>query len=152
MNLRSGNGKSLYNGVSFGLDSLGLAQSGLAFTARYTLSQAKDNLSSTFSESTNNFNLGLLDPFDPDLDYGFADYDVRHRGAFSATYEVPAFRNDAGIKRTLLGGWQATAIFTAQTGAPFTVFDCSVVVTVCYRLLDVGNLNTKGASKPGEVD
>jgi hypothetical protein len=152
MNLRSGNGKSQYHGVTFGLDSLGIASTGLAFTARYTLSQAKDNLSSTFSESNNNFNLGLLDPFDPDLDYGYADYDVRHRSAFSATYEVPAFRNEPGMKRALLGGWQATAIFTAQTGAPFTVFDCSFGVTVCYRLIEVGNLNTKPSGALREVD
>jgi hypothetical protein len=152
MNLRSGNGKSLYNGVSFGLDSLGLGDTGLAFTARYTLAHAKDNLSSTFSESTNNFNLGLLDPFDPDLDYGDADYDLRHRAALSATYEIPAFRNDAGMKRALLGGWMATALFTAQTGAPFTVFDCSHAVTVCYRLLDMGNLNTSPSGSLREVD
>jgi hypothetical protein len=51
----------------------------LQFTARYTLSSAKDNLSSTFSDSNANGSLGLLDPFDPNVDYGYADFDSRHR-------------------------------------------------------------------------
>ncbi len=48
---------------------------------------ALDNLSSTFSESANNFNLGYLNPYNPRLDYGNADYDVRHRVAIGGLYE-----------------------------------------------------------------
>ena len=66
-NTRGNRGKSQYHGVSFGLESRRIGNTGLQFTARYTLAQAKDNLSSTFSEGGNsNFQLGYLDAFDPD--------------------------------------------------------------------------------------
>ena len=37
-------------------------------------------LSTTFTESTNqgSFVLGYLDPLDPNLDYGYAEFDARH--------------------------------------------------------------------------
>ena len=65
--------------MTLGLDSRMLGDTGLQFSANYTLSNAKDNLSSTFSDAGNNFNLGYLDAFDPMLDWGYAQFDVRHR-------------------------------------------------------------------------
>ena len=78
-NTRGNRGQSQYHGVTLGLESRKLGSSGLQFTAKYTFSNAKDNLSSTFSDSGNDFNLGYLDAFDPMLDYGYAGFDVRHR-------------------------------------------------------------------------
>jgi hypothetical protein len=114
-----------------------LADWGLDLRGTYTYGRAKDNLSSTFSDSFNNFNLGFTDPFDPDLDWGWADFDVRHRATISGIYEFPFFKNSTGWAKALGGGWQASWIFTAQTGAPFTVFDCSYQVTTCARLAQV---------------
>lgn len=54
--------------------------SGGTLRANYTWSHAIDNLSSTFSESPNNLNLGLLDPFNKRLDTGDADFDIRTFG------------------------------------------------------------------------
>ncbi len=72
-NTRGNRGQSQYHGVTLGLESRKLGNTGLQFTAKYTLSHAKDNLSSTFSDSgSNDFNLGYLDAFDPMLDYGDA--------------------------------------------------------------------------------
>jgi hypothetical protein len=58
----------------------------------------------------------------------------------SGIYEFPFFKNATGWARTLGGGWQAAWIFTAQTGAPFTVFDCTYQVTACARMAQVGDL------------
>lgn len=109
---------------------------GLQFTARYQYGVTLDNLSSTFSESANNFNLGLLDPFNPRLDYGFADYDIRHRFVSSFNWEIPWGRNSQNWAARLLGGWELTGIFTARTGLPYTIFDCGNALQVCPRLME----------------
>jgi outer membrane receptor protein involved in Fe transport len=138
INGRANGGKSLYNGVTFSLENRGLGNTGLAFTSKYTLSRAKDNLSSTFSESNNNGNLGLLDPYNPDLDYGAADFDVRHRLSLSGIWAIPGPKS--GVLQQIAGGWQAIATFTAQSGAPFTIYDCTNSTTSCPRLLVVGSV------------
>ena len=67
-----------------------------------------------------NYNLGYLDAFDPMLDYGYAEFDVRHRVIVAGIWELPLFRNSEGATKTLLGGWQLNWIFTARSGHPFT--------------------------------
>lgn len=126
INSRGNNGYSNYNALIVGLASNNFRNRGLQFTARYSLSSAKDNLSSTFSDSNANASLGLLDPFDPKLDYGYADFDARHRFVSSFNYEIPLFKNaESSLVRNLLGGFSLTGILNARTGNPFTVFDCT---------------------------
>jgi hypothetical protein len=137
MNTRANGGRSRYHGLITGLGFSRLGDLGLDLNARYTYGRAKDNLSSTFSDSTNNTNLGFLDPFNPDLDWGWADFDVRHRATISGIYELPFAKTATGVTGALGGGWQVAWIFSAQTGAPFTVFDCSNAVLVCSRLAKV---------------
>ncbi len=94
-------GSSLYNGVTFGLDWRKLGDTGLQFTARYTLGWAKDDLSNTFSEGGNNGianGLGFLDPLNPDLDYGYAEFDVRHRFVGSAHLGAPTGEELDGLR------------------------------------------------------
>jgi hypothetical protein len=123
--------------VVFGLEGRRFGDTGLALTAKYTLSQAKDNLSGTFSDADNNgfFNLGYLDAFNPMLDYGYSGFDVRHRLSTGVIWNLPW-----GGMNTLAGGWQMNAIFTARSGYPFTVFDCTNGVNYCMRAIDNGNI------------
>src|SRR5581483_8116138 len=125
INFRGSNGDSYYNGLNVRVDSKNFQNYGLSLTANYTWSHAIDDLSSTFSESSNNFNLGFLSPFNPRLDRGNADFDVRHRVVVSALYEVPFPKNSNGFVQQVFGGWEAAPIFNAQTGTPFTVFDAT---------------------------
>lgn len=143
INTRGNNGFSNYNGITASLTSSNLLDLGLTLTARYTYSVAKDNLSSTFSESLNNFNLGLLDPFNPKLDYGFADFDVRHRFVASYVWDLPFFRNLKNpVVKNIFDGFTWTGIVRIQSGPPFTVFDCqSAIATVCIRLVPSGPIN-----------
>lgn len=145
-NTRGNRGQSQYHGITFGLESRRLAQSGFQVSAKYTLSHAKDNLSSTFSDSGNNFNLGYLDAFDPMLDYGDAEFDVRHRLAVSAIWQLPFFNNAGGLTRALLGGWQMTGIVTARTGYPFSLFDCDQGLGLCMRALDPDGIDKNATS------
>jgi len=148
-NTRGNRGRSQYHGVVFSADSRQFGDTGLALTSKYTLSHAKDNLSGTFSDADNSgyFNLGYLDPFDPMLDYGNAGFDVRHRFSASAIWSVPF-----GGNNTWAGGWQVNALFTARSGYPFTVFDCTNFGDFCMRALDAVGIDrhTGTATATGE--
>jgi len=156
INTRANNGFSNYNALIVGIAGNNFRNQGLQFTARYTLSTAKDNLSSTFSDSNANASLGLLDPFDPKLDYGYADFDARHRFVASFNYEIPFFKNaDSSFVRNVLGGFSLTGIVNARSGNPFTVFDCTTANSgACPRYVpstgrvtsSSGNLQSVGAN------
>jgi outer membrane receptor protein involved in Fe transport len=148
-NTRGNRGRSQYHGVTFGVESRRLGNLGLQFSAKYTLGRAKDNLSSTFSDSGNNFNLGYLDAFDPMLDWGYAEYDVRHRGAFSGIWVLPFARESGALLRALAADWQLNFIVTARTGFPFTVFDCTnAEFAVCMRAQDPVGINRNATGGP----
>lgn len=148
INTRANNGYSNYNALVLGIASNNFRNKGLQFTARYTLSSAKDNLSSTFSDSNANASLGLLDPFNPSLDYGYADFDSRHRFVSSFNYEIPFFKNaESSLVRNMLGGFALTGIFSARTGNPFTVFDCTTASSgACPRYVpSTGSISSGGS-------
>ncbi len=145
INTRGNGGLSQFNSVVLSLDSSNFRDSGLLLTARYRYGVARDNLSSTFSSSVNNFNLGLLDPFNPKLDYGYADFDLRHTFTTGFNWEVPFAKSTKGATKQLLQGWSVNGIFTARTGGPFTVFDCSNAITVCLRLVPTGAISKTGS-------
>ncbi len=64
----------------------------------------------------------VMDPFNTRLDYGLANWDLKHRFVSSFNYEIPFFKqtDNKALKYTL-GGWQTTGILTAQSGFPFAV-------------------------------
>jgi hypothetical protein len=146
LNTRGNLGFSNYKALIFSLDSSNLRNMGLQFTARYTLSEAKDNLSTTFSEGAyGSNNLGLLDPFNPNLDYGYAEFDARHRFVGSFNWELPWAKNTTGLAKQVLHGWVLTGIFNAHSGNPFSVFDCSnALFEVCPRLIPSGPVSFEG--------
>jgi outer membrane receptor protein involved in Fe transport len=136
---RGNQGFSTYKSLNNRFAMSNFLHSGVDLTVNYTWSHAIDNLSSTFFEAggqgvagqyggrnitTNNgnFDTGMLDPYHPKLDRGDADFDVRHRVVGSAIWKVPLGRQ-AGWMKTLLGGWNVSSVFTARSGAPFSVFD-----------------------------
>jgi TonB dependent receptor len=138
-NTRGNRGTSQYNGVTFSVDSRNIARSGVQVTGRYTISNAKDNLSSTFSDSAQGngaFNLGYLDAFNPSLDYGYAEFDVRHRLNLGLIWNLPFLDEGKGMKETLLGGWSLNAILNAHSGYAFSIYDCTNGLALCMRALD----------------
>ncbi len=123
INFREGAGFSSYNALNIRFNITNAWNSGLNLTSNYTYAHAIDNLSSTFSTSSGNLDLGLLDPFNPHLDRGNADFDLRHRIAISGTWEIPFAKNTHGVLRQAAHGWVVAPIFIAHTGTPFTIFD-----------------------------
>jgi hypothetical protein len=59
--------------------------------------------------------------FDESGEWARSSFDHRHQFVASGVYELPFFERASGVKKAALGGWRVNAIFTAQSGAPFTV-------------------------------
>jgi len=134
VNWRGSNADSYYHALNVRVQSTNFAQFGLTFSANYTWAHAIDNLSTTFSEvGTSAVNLGFLDPFRPAIDRGNADFDIRHRLSLSFVYEPPFGKNSTGWMRQALGGWSFAPIFSANTGTPYSVFDCTNAFEYCPR-------------------
>jgi hypothetical protein len=153
LNYRSARGFSRYNALNVSLKSRNLFNTGLQFNTNYTWAHAIDNLSTTFSESSNNNNLGYLDPFNPGLDKGSADFDVRHRFTASAIWDVPWLKNAQNpFIRQSLGGWSFAPIFTARTGTPYTEFDCTNIAFVrCPRMFTNAATSGNGSASSTPV-
>jgi len=132
INERGSNGFSHYNALNVKFQTQDLFHTGLSIVSNYTYAHALDNISSTFSDSLQGGSgyigsLGYTDFSDPRLDYGNADYDIRHRFVLTPIWETPWFKTGRGLLPQTAGGWSVAGIFTARTGTPFSVYDYSNV-------------------------
>ena len=144
INFRGSDGTSNYYSFTPSIESSNFMGTGMILTARYTYSKAKDNLSSVFSESGNNFNLGYTDPFNPMLDYGPADFDVRHRFIGSVIYPI-RFKSDNHLTNAIFGDWDVSAIVNIAGAAPFTVWDATNFnITSVRRMANGGQIINNG--------
>lgn len=128
INFRGSTGDNYHNALNTRFQTNNLANTGLSLTANYTWSHTIDNLSATFggsSEEPNGNTLGYLDAFNPRLDLGDSDYDIRHRLVVSAIWDVPLGKNSNGFMKEAAGGWELAPIFNARSGSPLTVYDCT---------------------------
>jgi len=142
INYRSDNGFSDYNSLNTRVTIRNVGHSGVNMVANWTWGNAIDNLSDTFSSSSNDVNLGYLDPFDPKLDKGPAQFDNRQRIAISGVWDVPFFKNTHGVFKQVFDGWGFAPIFTARTGNPYTIFDCTMAEFYCPRMMESSPLPT----------
>ncbi len=95
---------------------------GYQLTAAYTWSHAIDDVSDVF-DLAGAFTLPQNDS-GLRFERGNANFDVRHRFAFSAIGNLPylsRFNNARGAKGFFLGDWQFAMIANIQTGQPYTV-------------------------------
>jgi hypothetical protein len=147
INLREANADSYYNGVNLKVVDNNYQKYGLQLSANFTFSHALDDLSSTFSESNANFNVGYTQPFNPGLDRGNSDYDTRQRLVVSAVYKPKylEFKHSSHLVQTLAGGLEFAPIFIWRTGIPYTIFDCTNGnENMCDRINAVPGLQYKG--------
>jgi hypothetical protein len=65
------------------------------------------------------------DAFTPSNNYGLSNFSIPQAFKGYVVYQIPLGRGHAllsnGIGDAILGGWQASSLFEAQSGAPFTV-------------------------------
>ncbi len=83
---------------------------GLLFGFTYTLAKSSDNGSNQRDIIPNTYDAhGLWAP---------SDFDIRHVMIVNFLYELPVFRSQTNFAGKVLGGWQVSGIFQAQSGAP----------------------------------
>ncbi len=155
MNYRSDNGYSHYDAVTAQIKTNNLWNKGVGLNANYTWSHSLDNLSSTFTDSNSGtgsgvYYLGYLDAFNPKLNYGNSDYDIRHRFVLSGSWEIPWMKNaSSAVARHVLGGWGLGGIFKIRSGSPFSIFDCTNHGgTNCPEWISPGGVATTGSAVP----
>ncbi|HVJ08688.1 MAG TPA: TonB-dependent receptor [Acidisarcina sp.] len=122
INNRGAGGDSYYHAANVQFQSSNIRHTGLGVTANYTFAHQIDDLSTTFSETNNAFSLGYTDPFNPAMDRGNGDLDIRHRFVLAPIYQTPAYKNH-GLATYVVGGWQVTGIYQVHSGTPFTYYD-----------------------------
>jgi hypothetical protein len=95
------------------------AGAGLHFQGNYTWSKSIDTRSSSLGGEFGGSS--YMDPFNPRRDKSPSDFNLTHVFTGNASYRLPWGNNLSGVAAGLLGGWQVSGIFTAQTGRPFSV-------------------------------
>jgi outer membrane receptor protein involved in Fe transport len=147
INYRSNDGFSRFNALTVRARIANAFNSRLLLRATYTWSEAIDNVSSTFSEDPNNLTFGLLDPYDPQLSRGRADFDQRHRASLSAIWDVPVPHSNR-FANAFLSGWTIASIFIARSGNPYSLYDCTHALSTCpYAMFD-GPVPRNGSADP----
>jgi outer membrane receptor protein involved in Fe transport len=148
MNYRSDNGYSHYNALNVRYGVTNLGNKGLGLTANYTYSHSLDNISSTFSDGYESlYGLGYLDAFNPRLNYGNSDFDIRHRLNLAATWDVPWLKSASNaFVRTAFGGWGMGLIYNVRSGLPFSIFDSTGYNGQGYPLWAPGQVVARSAS------
>ena len=89
----------------------------------YTWSTFIDDASEIFNPQPQGEIAVPQDSFNRRADRARSSYDRPHRFTGNAVYEFPFFRDQHALTGHFLGGWQANAFFTLQSGTPFTVLN-----------------------------
>ncbi|MGA2135645.1 MAG: carboxypeptidase regulatory-like domain-containing protein [Bryobacteraceae bacterium] len=157
INVRGDKAYSLYNGLTFRAAVNNISNTGLQLNFNYTWSHAIDNLSSTFSDtnglaaSGGDYILGLLNAFEPNIGKGSSDFDIRQRVVVSAVWTETAFQHGRGFVAQALGGWTLSPLFTARTGSPYSIYDCSWNYYYCPYAAFTSPVSVNGMGSPAAI-
>ncbi|HEU0176351.1 MAG TPA: carboxypeptidase regulatory-like domain-containing protein [Blastocatellia bacterium] len=89
----------------------------------YTWSSFIDDASEIFNPQPQGEIAVPQDSFNRSADRARSSYDRPHRFTGNAVYGIPFFSEQSGLAGHFLGGWQVNALFTLQSGTPFTVLN-----------------------------
>ncbi len=139
-------GNSSFNGLLTKLQQR--FSGGLSFILSYMYGKSIDDTPGTPYNVTPSRSTAE-DPTNFRRERGLSGFDLRHRFVFSPVYELPlgpgkSFLNTNKYVGWVVGGWQVSGIFTAQTGRPFTVLvntDNANVLGTVDRPNVIGNGN-----------
>ena len=93
---------------------------GLNILVSYTWSKLMETGNSGFSGETLGSG-GFQNWYNLAADKSVSISDQTHRFIVNAVYELPFFKSSKGIKRAVLGGWQASGIWSAFSGGPLGI-------------------------------
>ncbi|MGA7339460.1 MAG: TonB-dependent receptor, partial [Terracidiphilus sp.] len=116
------NGVSMYNSLQTKIQKR--YAGGLSYLATYTWAHATDNSSNPGIGVGPGLRSPLIIPINDDVTN--SSYDVRHRVTVNGLYELPfgkgkKWAHQGGVLDYLVGGWQSSLTWQAQTGTPFTI-------------------------------
>ena len=103
-------GRSRYNALQLQLERR--SARGVGFSAAYTLSRTMDDASGRGD---------ILPPVGTGDYYGVADFDRTHVFISQVRYRFPALDTAPAALRWVVGGWDVSSVFQAQSGAPFDI-------------------------------
>jgi hypothetical protein len=86
---------------------------GLTLNTAYTYSHSID-------DSSDRYDGNFVNSYDPSASRASSSFDQRHMLNVGWVYDLPFFRA-AGMRHTLLGGWQWSGIMAFSTGTPFSI-------------------------------
>ncbi len=86
---------------------------GLSLDAAYTYSHSID-------DASDRYDAGFVNSYNPSANRASSSFDQRHLLNVGWVYDLPFFKN-AGLKHSLLGGWQWSGIASFSTGSPFSI-------------------------------
>jgi hypothetical protein len=111
LGLAENSGLSTYNGLQVSIERR--FATNLHFGIAYTFSKSEDNTSSLTDV--------LPNAYDDRAYWGRSDFD--HSSVFIANtiYETPFLKGSSMWTRRILGNWELSGVFQAQTGTPFSV-------------------------------
>lgn len=121
-------GRSEYHAMQLSLRKRYSA--GTAFAINYTLSKSLDHSSTPErQEPTGGFFTGgytgtAINAWEPELEYSYSDFDMRHQLNGYLTWELPFGRGQRwgsdvnGFVNSLIGGWQISSVVRFNTGLP----------------------------------
>jgi hypothetical protein len=127
---KTNNGYSNYHSLQTSLQRR--FRDGFTMNANYTFAHGLSN-----SPGPGN---SVLVANDPSYDYGNSGFDIRHRIAVSANYQLPFASHSTGLVRLLLQGWQVNGIAYWQSGQPFTVTNGAARINLPGVLTDRPNM------------
>jgi hypothetical protein len=116
---------------------------GFFLKAAYTWSKSIDLGSNTFSDNESTNTSGTSYALLPQIQKGVSDFDVTHNFVLHYSWAIPSGAL-TGLSRAVFGGWELGGIFTARSGAPFTV----TIQTDRARTGDSRVRSTSGGQRP----
>jgi hypothetical protein len=137
------NENSHYHGMTAALKKR--ASRGLTFDAAYTWGKAIDQSSKHDAPEH-------AEAYNDSRERGLADFDIRHRFAFTTLWNVPNPPGD-GILTKVLGNWELTNVTIIQSGSPFSVICTASYPTCDFNAdgvnMDYPNVPSFGSTKTG---
>ena len=86
---------------------------GLSLNLAYTYSHSID-------DSSDRYDGNFVNSYDPSANRASSSFDQRHLLTVGYVYDLPFFRK-AGLRHSVVGGWQWSGIASFSTGTPFSV-------------------------------
>ncbi len=110
VSITSNRGRSDYNALQVQFERR--LSRGLQVISSYTYGVAKDNISTEIASAAGVFRVN------PDVEYSYSDFDIRHAFTAAVTYQIPSLFKE-GIGKKIFGGFGFDFITRARSAPPY---------------------------------